>query len=204
MKILDKLEWNKITEEVNTLALTELGKEFCIEMPLYTDIAKIQKELDLTDEAVRLSNSMLLPPINSINNIGEILKEAQVSRMLSEEEILETIKCIRISRLLKGFFIRNEDVAQELAQISINLFEDKSFEDEISEMFSDNGKLRSDASAELKSLNASLKDNSQNLKNMVSKTLMTLEKYLQEPIFTTRDGRYVFQSKLIIRHMYKV
>jgi len=196
MKILDKLEWNKITEDVSSLALTELGKEFCYEMPLHIDTNIIQNELDLVDEAVKLSNSMLLPPINSIHNIAEVLKEARVCQILSEEEILETIKCIRISRLLKGFFSRNEDVAQELAKIAKDLFEDKTFEDEISEMFSDNGKLRSDASAELKSLNSALKDNSQNLKNLVNKTLVSLEKYLQEPIFTTRDGRYVFPVKV--------
>ena len=118
MKILDKLEWNKITEDVSSLALTELGKEFCYEMPLHIDTNIIQKELDLVNEAVKLSNSMLLPPINSIHNIAEVLKEARVCQILSEEEILETIKCIKISRLLKGLFSRNEDVAQELAKIA--------------------------------------------------------------------------------------
>ena len=65
MKILDKLEWNKITEDVSSLALTELGKEFCYEMPLHIDTNIIQKELDLVDEAVKLSNSMLLPHSSS-------------------------------------------------------------------------------------------------------------------------------------------
>ena len=166
MNILDKLEWNKITEDIKSLALTDLGQILVDEIVLHNDINIIQEELDYTDEAVKLSNSMLFPPINSIHNIQEILKEAKIIRILSEEEILETIKCIKISRLLKGFFVRNEDVSPKLAQLAKNLFEDRIFEDEISQLFTETGKLRSDASAELKALNSYLKDNSQNLKNL--------------------------------------
>lgn len=196
MKILEKLEWNKILNEIEKFALTELGKNLCANMPFYENVNAIEKELSLTDEAVKLTNSMLLPPISSISNVEEIIKEARITRILPEDEILEIVKCIKISRLLKGFFTRNEDVAEELSKIAKLLFENKSFEDKISELFTDTGKLRSDASAELKALNNALKDNSQNLKNTVNKTLLSLEKYLQEPIFTTRDGRYVFPVKV--------
>ena len=196
MKILEKLEWNKIAGEVKNIALTELGKTFADDMPIYNDAQLIQQELNLTDEAVKLTNAMLLPPINSIHNIEEIFNEAKISRILNEEEIIEVIKCLKISRLIKGFFSRNADVAENLSTIAQKLFEDKSFEERISEMFTDIGKLKPDASAELKSLSSALKDNSQNLKNLVNKTLISLEKYLQEPIFTTRDGRYVFPVKV--------
>ncbi len=196
MKILEKLEWNKISEEVQNNSLTQLGKIFAENMPLYDDIQKIQNELNLTDEAVKLTNSMLIPPLNSIQNIEEILNQAKINRILNEEEIIETIKCLKISRLIKGFFYRNEDAATELSKIAKDLYEDKIFEEKISELFAETGKLKSDATPELKSLNNALKDNSTNLKNLVSKTLQSLEKYLQEPIFTMRDGRYVFPVKV--------
>ena len=54
--------------------MTELGKILVENMPIYSDISVIQKELELTDEAVRLSNSMLLPPLNSIKNIEDLEK----------------------------------------------------------------------------------------------------------------------------------
>ena len=100
MKILEKLEWNKILEEVQNNALTQMGKIFAVEMPLYDDVSKISYELNLTDEAVKLTNSMLLPPINSVKNIEEILNQAKINRILSEEEILETVKCLRISIII--------------------------------------------------------------------------------------------------------
>lgn len=196
MKILEKLEWNKITEEVQNNAITELGKELCFSMPILNDIEKIQIELNLTDEAKKLSDSMLLPPINSINNIEKIINEAKINRILTEAEILETIKCLKISRLIKGFFSRNQDVAPNLSEIAVNLYENKEFEEKISDFFTEAGHLKPDATPELKSLNNAFKDNNQNLKNLVNKTLISLEKYLQEPIFTTRDGRYVFPVKV--------
>ena len=196
MKILEKLEWNKIIEEVKNNALTGLGKQIAEEMPIYSQIDIIEKELELVDEAKKLTDSLLLPPLNSLQNLNEILKEAKYSRILTEEEILETIKGLKISRLNKGFFSRNEDVAPQLALIAKELYENKEFEEKIAEMFSDAGKLKNDASPELKSLNNSLKDNAQNLKNAVNKTLTSIEKYLQDPIFTTRDGRYVFPVKV--------
>jgi len=196
MKILEKLEWNKILDDIKNNAVTELGKILIENMPIYSDIAVIQKELNLTDEAVRLSNSMLLPPLNSIKNIEDILNNAKINRILNEEEIIETLKCLKISRLNKGFFTRNQDVAENLAEIAIDLYENREFEEKILDFFTDTGKLKPDATPELKSLNNALKDNSANLKTLVNKTLQTLEKYLQEPIFTTREGRYVFPVKV--------
>jgi len=196
MKILEKIEWNKILDEVQINALTQYGKILVENMPIYSDISKIQDALNLTDEAVKLTNAMLLPPINSIKNIEEILNQAKINRILNEEEIVETIKCLKISRLNKSFFSRNADVAENLSKIAIDLYDNKEFEDKISALFNDSGKLKNDATPELKSLNNALKDNSTNLKNLVNKTLQSLEKYLQEPICTTRDGRYVFPVKV--------
>ena len=142
MKILEKLEWNKITEEVQNNAITELGKELCFSMPILNDIEKIQIELNLTDEAKKLSDSMLLPPINSINNIEKIINEAKINRILTEAEILETIKCLKISRLINGFFSRNQDVAPNLSEIAVNLYENKEFEEKISDFFTEAGHLK--------------------------------------------------------------
>ena len=151
MSILEKLEWNKITDEVKNFALTQSGKILSDEIPFFDDINKIEYELNLTDEAVKLTNSMLVPPINSMLNIEEIFYQAKLNRILSEDEILETIKCLKTSRLIKNFFSRNSDVAPELSKITINLFEDKEFEDKILELFAENGQLKNDATPELKS-----------------------------------------------------
>ena len=196
MDILNKLEFQKITDEVKSKALTSYGKILAENIKTENDISKIQHSLDLTDEAVRLTNAMLLPPISSIDDIEEIYSQAKISRILNEEEILEVIKCLRTSRLNKGFFARNTEFAPNLSTLAKDLYEEKDFEERVADMFTDTGKLKPDASPELKSLYSALKDNSQNLKNLVNKTLSSLEKYLQEPIFTMRDGRYVFPVKV--------
>ena len=196
MKILEKLDWQKIIDEIKSKALTSYGKILSENIEINNDISKIQKNLDLTDEAVRLTNALLLPPIVSISNIEDIYQNAKIIRILNEEEILEVIKCLKTSRLNKGFFSRNSEFAPNLGILAKDLYEEKEFEEKISALFTDTGKLKSDATPELKALYSSLKDNSQNLKNLVNKTLSSLEKYLQEPIFTMRDGRYVFPVKV--------
>ena len=196
MDILNKLEWQKIIDEIKSKALTSYGKINAENTKIENEISKVQQNLELTDEAVKLTNALLLPPITSIDNIEDIYAQAKISRILNEEEILEIIKCLKISRLNKGFFSRNVEFAPNLANLAKDLYEEKEFEERISNLFTEIGKLKSDASAELKALYSSLKDNSQNLKNLVNKTLSSLEKYLQEPIFTMRDGRYVFPVKV--------
>ncbi|MCR5261410.1 MAG: hypothetical protein K6C94_06185, partial [Candidatus Gastranaerophilales bacterium] len=196
MDILNKLEWQKIIDEIKSKALTSYGKINAENIKIENEISKVQQSLDLTDEAAKLTNALLLPPISSINNIEEIFSQAKISRILNEEEILEIIKCLKTSRLNRGFFSRNAEFAPNLAFLTKDLYEEKEFEERISNLFTETGKLKSDASAELKTLYTSLKDNSQNLKNLVNKTLSSLEKYLQEPIFTMRDGRYVFPVKV--------
>ncbi len=196
MDILEKLEWNKIAKEIQNNAISQLGKSLCIDMLLYDDTEIIQNELNLTDEAVKLTNLMQIPPIKAICDIGQIFSEAKISRFLPENDILEIIKCLNVSRLTKNFFVRQEDNAKNLFQIAKDLYEDKKFEEAILKMFTETGKLKNDASSNLKSLTMALKDNEQNLKNLVSKTLISFEKYLQEPIFTKREGRYVFPVKV--------
>ncbi len=79
MKILEKLEWDKIITDVTANALTSLGKSLVETMPIYDDIKIIEQELLLVDEAKKLTDALLLPPLNSLHNIGEILKEAKFS-----------------------------------------------------------------------------------------------------------------------------
>ena len=125
MNILDKLEWQKITDEIKSKALTVCGKALSENIKIENNPTEIQNNLNLTDEAVKAINTLLLPPINSIGDIEEIYAQAKVSRILNEEEIIEVIKCLKTSRLNKSFFNRNSEFAPNLSNLAKDLYEEK-------------------------------------------------------------------------------
>ncbi len=86
--------------------------------------------------------------------------------------------------------------------IALDLFSDKELEEQIFDTFDNDLKIRKDATAELKNLYNSLKDNENNLKIKVNELLNSPEfaKNLQEQIYTTRDDRIVFQVRASLKN----
>ena len=79
----------------------------------------------------------------------------------------------------------------------LNLYTDKEFEDRIFSTFDADLNVSDNASVELKRLRNSYKSTKDNLKSAISKLLGddSFVLHLQDTIYTTREGRTVFQVK---------
>lgn len=190
------LEFDKILLKLASFARLKQSKQACLGLSIYSDISSIQTQINFTKEAKSILDMPLDLPLEYVAHIDEITKST-LSSYLKEEEIVDVAKTIRTSRLIKNFLKENSPSDSLLNSLAYGLFSDKELEESIFATFDANMKVASDASAELKSLYLSLKDNEKNLKTRVNQLLNdpSFSKHLQEQIYTMRDERVVFQVR---------
>ncbi|HNW26777.1 MAG TPA: hypothetical protein PKI94_08330, partial [Candidatus Gastranaerophilaceae bacterium] len=195
-KSLKSLEFDKIAEKLSSFARLEQSRDKCLGLSIYSDAKDIKREIALTKEAKSILDVPLELPLEYVADINEI-KNSTISSYLKEEEIVNTAKTIRTSRLVKNFLKENLPQEALLYSMANLLFCDKELEDKIFSIIDNNLKIAQDATPELKSLYNSLKDSQNNLKTRTNELLNNpdFSKHLQEQIYTMRDDRVVFQVR---------
>ena len=193
-KTLRGLEFDKIREKLAGFAKFSRSRNLCLKAPVYEDFESIKSAIRFTKEAKYILDNAMEVPIEYIADIEEIQKNV-IGTYLTEEELVDIAKTLRSSRVTKKFLAENLDSGTRLHQISRELMYDKVLEDRIFLTFDDSLNIKPDATPELFALNSSLKDTERNLKQHISDLLNSPEftKHLQDSIYTTRDGRIVFQ-----------
>ena len=193
-KTLSTLEFDKIKEELSKYAKFEQSKKLCLILNPYESTQKIKSEIELTREAKKILDMAKETPADFIADVSKIQSNAAVS-YLEEEELIDLAKTLRSSRLLKRFILDNSEENYLLNELAQKLISDKETEDKIFEIFDENLRIKQNATPELKGLYSSLRDTEQNLRDTVNSLLNSsnFSKYLQDNIYTERDGRIVFQ-----------
>lgn len=193
-KSLITLEYDKILGRLANFAKCEQSKNLCLNLKPQIEISKIQEEINFTHEAKQVLDLAVDIPIEFVADIKKIEKNTAL-RYLSEEEIVDVSKTLHSSRKVKKFLNENLGEHSILRLLASHLYVNRDLEDKIDETFDDNYNIKPDATYELRTLFASLRDNEENLKKSVNNLLNSPDflKHLQENIYTTRDDRIVFQ-----------
>ncbi len=194
-KHAQSLEFDKVLENLANFAISTLGKQKCQSAPIYDKKAQIQYQLELTSEAKKIfddAGNFSCFPLEFLCDAQSLLD----SKRLSAGDIIDLAKNLRTSRLVKNF-ISKEENCPNLKGFLLNLYTDKEFEDRIFSTFDTDLNVSDNASAELKRLRNSYKSTKDNLKSSISKLLGddSFVSHLQDTIYTTREGRTVFQVK---------
>jgi len=196
-RTLKVLEWHTVLEHLSREATSELGKERCLNAEIFSKQEIIISELQKTSEARLLLDHDIFPPLGGIRNITEAVNLAKIGQTLKNSELIDIANTIGASGRLKSFFSRYQEESSSLFEISRGLYEDKKLEESILKVFDDSGEVSDNASSELKRLKSSYKDQLSNLKNKLNSLINSAaySKYLQEPVYTIRDERYVLPIK---------
>lgn len=197
-KTLKSLEWENIIKKISQQATSQPGKNRCLKLELLEDFYEIKNSIKQTSEAKSLLDRDLHPDFTEFFEISEALKVVSSGYSLNNEELIKIGKNLKTSRKIKSFIYRNKDLVILLNQISQDLYENRDLESEILDIFDDNGNMLDTASSELKSLRMSHRDQLTNLKTKLNQLLNSsgFSKYLQEPVYTLREDRYVFPVKV--------
>ena len=187
------LEFDKILSNLSNYANSSLGQNACLNLEILDKKAQIEYELTLVDEAKKIiDDNNSSAPIENLNPLDEIFKQNYFNAI----EIIELAKHLRCARITRNYILKNEN-STNLNEIIKNLYIDKTFEENIFNIFDSELNIKDSASDVLKSLRNSYKDNKDNLKNAINQLLQnhSFVDNLQDTIVTNRDNRPVFQVK---------
>ena len=187
------LEFDKVLVNLSNFAISKIAKEKCRNLKVYDKKVQIEHELELVWEAKILAqNTLSSIPIEEIAQIDTYFKQSR----LNAQEIIELNKNLKYARLTKNYIL-NSSETNSLNEIAKNLYVNKTFEDEVFNIFDNETNIKDSASEKLKSLRNSYKDNKENLKTAINNLLANPSfcENLQDTVVSTRDSRPVFQVK---------
>ena len=101
-KVLKTLEFYKIINMLLDCSQSIIGKKLIKNAEISTDIIKIKKLLDETDEAYRFIMKHKTPAISNIDDLEEDFKLLEVGRFFTIRKLLEVWKLLNTSRFLKN------------------------------------------------------------------------------------------------------
>ena len=198
IKTIQKLEFNKIREIISEYAITYIGKKFSINIQPIDNINDLQKALKQTTEASNLLYRKSSCPIAEIADIEIHLKKIKSNQFLSIKELLELSNILKTASSLKKYFSNEEDNIDMsefvyTTPLFENLYENKSIVDIINHSIIDENTLSDNASNELYSIRKNIRNKEQEIRNKLNSFLHS--KYIQEPVLTSRNGRFVIPVK---------
>ncbi|MBM3497961.1 MAG: endonuclease MutS2, partial [Armatimonadetes bacterium] len=147
------LEFEQIREMLAACCACSLGKRRARALRPSQDAAWIADRLKETTEAREAVGKHGVPPFGGLRDVTELLRKATAGRLLEGEELLHVGDALRAARRVRHYFgATPEDEFRRLKAIAEGLQENRDLEERIEKSLDDEGKVRDDASDELRSL----------------------------------------------------
>lgn len=199
-RYLEKLEFNKILENLSSHCVTYLGKELALNLLPKDNHDQVQMLLNETQEAVNLIYRNSTPIFYEIKNIDVELKNLESNLALSCKSLLDLNLIFKSAYELRQY-VNKDYVDMSTYPILNNLFNalysNKSIIDKITSCILDENTIDDNASSKLKSIRKNQKKLEQDIKNKLNNMIHSSKysKYVQESIVTIRNDRFVIPIK---------
>lgn len=195
-KILETLEYDKITAMLETHARCQIGKERARKLEPLTELAELNAELDLTSEAEAVLFRLGQSPVDEFPDTRDTLKRIKAVSALSMRELLDIASCLRAIRIAKSALTKEPD-QMRLASMAVNLPSYKFIEDELNRCILNEDEMFDGASPALSRIRRELRVANEKVREKLNSMIRssTYQQYLQDPIITMRNGRFVIPVK---------
>lgn len=196
--ILNKLEYNKIIEDLEKHCKTYLGKNLCDSLKPSFSFESVDVLLNETKEADTLLHQKGTPPFYETDELEKYIKILKSNQTLSIKGLLNIGMLLRIARELKEYFYDNNTSSfMNLEKYFTLLYSNPSIEKSIFDKIIDESTIADNASKKLSSLRRNRKNFEQEVKDKLNSYIhsSTYAKYIMEPIVTIRNNRYVIPVK---------
>lgn len=191
---LEKLEFTKIKNILSSYAETDTGKKMCLNLQPSNNKEKVQKALDETTEAVALIYRKGNLPLESIGDISNYILNLKNQNFLSAKALLELATLLKTSKTLKNYYFEKElNQTDSLTNYFDHLYTNPNIEEKIFSAIIDENTFDDRASNALYKIRQQMRNTKKEIKNKLQSLLNS--KYLQEPIVTIRQDRFVVPVK---------
>lgn len=194
---LKRLEFDKVLQRLAGHTRSPLGRELVEELLPKTDrdeIEHLQAETTEGRELLRLEPGA---DMGGWYDIRDEVKRAARGVVLEAKELENIGKTLSASRRIKNFLLERREKYPILGEIAKKLGNFSALERQISKAILPGGEIADNASPRLSSIRRRLALAQQQIKERLDKIIRSpdYQKYLQDPIVTVREGRYVVPVK---------
>ena len=191
------LEFDKILTMLADCASTEGAKRKALALCPETDRERIERKQQETEEAKRLAGIKGTPSFFGITDISDEVERACKGAQLSMAELLAVGRVLTCARTLKRYPEEEHSGTHPFYVYFSRLMPDPKLERTITSSILAEDLMADDASPELAGIRRKIKTVNNRVKETLQKfvTGNHYQKYLQENIVTTRQGRYVIPVK---------
>jgi len=194
---LKRLEFNKILELLALFCISELGRELILSLQPMTELEPILQAQALTTEGRELLRLEPLADLGGWSDIRLEVQRAGQGAVLEPRELLAVAQTMEASRRCKNFFTGRQERYPLLSQIGLNAGNFAALEKKIFLSILPDLEISDQASTALGGIRRRLRQLKLQVKEQLDALVRSPEhqKYLQEPLVTMREGRYVVPVK---------
>mgnify|MGYP000917345568 CR=1 FL=1 len=200
-RTLRVLEFAKIKELLLAQASSSLGREKIEELEPLVDAASILQALQETTEARAIYRTEDFP-LKGLIDVRASLRRATLGAMLQPTDLLEVASLCVCSRRAHGFFREKTEQYPLLSSYGQQLVPCRELELAIDDAISEFGEVKDSASSNLRKIRNDIRTLQGRLKQRLEAMVRSpaMQKFLQEPIVTLRNDRYVLPVRLEYRN----
>ena len=201
-RVLRILEYDKIQAMLVNEAVSEMGKSLAAELlpqQEYGEVLRLQEE---TAEAETLLVRLGRSPVDAFCDVRAPLKKCRATYALSAKELLEIAKTLRCARLCRDSLLKEEGEGPVIRRAE-TLHTARRVEEEIFRCILAEDEIADAASPRLNALRRQIRSCNDRVRDKLNGMLhsASMKTYLQEPIITVRNGRYVLPVRQEYRSM---
>lgn len=196
--ILDTLEFDTVLDMLERHCAFSLASERALQLGPSSDRDTVSYLLDVTRQAHKLVEKRPTFGVGGVRDIREQANRAALGSILSPADLLQVLDTVSAARNMRRNFRKIESTEEEDAYPAFSEFVDHvaelpNLEDDLKRAIGDNGEILDTASDELRRIRNQLRAAHSRVVERIRRYLTSGDytTALQEPIITSRDGRYV-------------
>ena len=196
-RALRVLEFTKIREMLAQHAITEEGRQRCLELVPCHDLGDVNHALAETEEAVVLLTYLGQNPLVSYPEVRESIARAQKGACLSPRMLLDVSAFLRAARAARSALVRDRDDTPILTGLASRLTVLERVETDINDAILSEEEIADRASTELYQIRRQIRGANERMRDKLNQMIRSssFAKNLQDTIITMRGDRYCIPVK---------
>lgn len=192
-KILDILEFNRITDQLKDLAITEPAREKAETLRPSSDADKVKAQLDQTYTLTNILRIKGNLPLTNFKDVRPSTKRLRIKANLNSKEFGNILLILTLANDITGFMDQIDEISLDsISNILARLEIPQDLFNRLKKSVDYDGEVLDSASPALAIIRHDIRSNEEEIKSkMDAYTKGNQSKYLSEAIVTIRDDRYV-------------
>lgn len=191
------LEYNRILVMLADQCATSAGGRAARSLYPSSDLEEIKRRIQETREARFLNERESGIPLGGVRDIEESIGKAVIGAQLTPHGLLDIGETLASAKRIQTMFHRQKEHCSLLSSLASRIPQLPIIENQLERSLEPNGRIKDDASAQLKRVRGELTTTHQRLMDRLNSMLASesVRTHLQEAVITMREDRYCLAVK---------